>query len=1160
VRHALPCVIALCVLSSAGYPVAQIPADSAQAIDHVRHLLDVGDYAQAEADASGLVAQIESQSAAAPLKSAQALDVYVEALARNGKAGRQDTLTLAERAVRFKEQFLRRDHVEIATSLQNLGTVLFLRGEFAAALAVHERALSIRTQSFQPTDPLIADSLDQLAATQMRMERFGESRQNLMQGLAIREARAAYEPLGLARTLELIAWLDRYSGNYANAKASLDRAMATRREFSPSHPDLASTIEISGDLRWLEGDIAGADRAWSDGLALAERTLSPEHPTIAAFLRRIALAARAFGNLVERRRVLEKALEIGQHSLAPCDTELGALRSDLANALEYEGEYDQAERLNRLALSLYERCLGSDHSLTATMLHNLAILSAEMGDFGEAERLQARAVQIWTRQLGANHPYVARGLDAFAEAVESRGGHERARGLYERALAIRRKAVGANHPDVAWTLTNLARVDADLGYVTRAQVEIKQANDIYQQTGVADEPDHLAKLLALRGELETRRGEYSLARASFAEALLRREQIFGANHPLTASSRADLASADFAMGSYKESQSAALDAEQAGRDHLRFTVRYLPERQALAYAVKRPKGLDLALSIVVSGHSADLSSVLDSIIQSRSVILDEFAARGRSATDDPALAGLNKSLIVARQRYANLMLRSVGEADPTALKILDEARREKEEAERALAERSVAMRNELARANVGLSEVSRALSLDRALVSFVRYDRTSFTAARDGQLARRRVTPSYVAFVSRGDDAHVAVVPLGSAMTLDSVIARWRAESTAIVGAESPTDAEISYRAAGAALRRRVWDPLREHLTGATTVFVVPDGQLNLVSLAALPIGQTKYLIEDGPVIHYLSAERDLVSSSSPSSVGHGLLAVGGAAFDEASSVARVGATAATSRVLGTATRPATSSIVALRATQSERLQAACGTFDSLIFQPLAGTRKEVHDIASLWTDSPAQILENRDATERAFKREASGHRVLHLATHGFFLGSCSSATTGTRSIGGLATRPKTGPKLNLGESPLLLSGLALAGANRRSAAGPDDEDGILTAEEVSGLNLEGVEWAVLSACDTGLGEVKAGEGVFGLRRAFQVAGVRTVIMSLWPVDDQATRVWMRALYQGRLQKRMSTAEAMHNASLSVLRERRARHQSTHPFFWAAFVAAGDWR
>ena len=149
---------------------------------------------------------------------------------------------------------------------------------------------------------------------------------------------------------------------------------------------------------------------------------------------------------------------------------------------------------------------------------------------------------------------------------------------------------------------------------------------------------------------------------------------------------------------------------------------------------------------------------------------------------------------------------------------------------------------------------------------------------------------------------------------------------------------------------------------------------------------------------------------------------------------------------------------------------------------------------------------------------------------------------------------------VDAGESPLLLSGLALAGANRRAAAGIDEDDGILTAEEVAALNLEGVEWAVLSACDTGLGTVTAGEGVLGLRRAFQVAGVRTVIMSLWSVEDQAARQWMAALYRARLDDRLDTADAVRQASLTVFRERRAKRQSTHPFYWASFVAAGDWR
>ena len=243
-----------------------------------------------------------------------------------------------------------------------------------------------------------------------------------------------------------------------------------------------------------------------------------------------------------------------------------------------------------------------------------------------------------------------------------------------------------------------------------------------------------------------------------------------------------------------------------------------------------------------------------------------------------------------------------------------------------------------------------------------------------------------------------------------------------------------------------------------------------------------------------------------------------------------------------------------------------CGNLDAITFQPLGGTLQEVKEVATLWGARPAmsaaspvaQVLVGPSASERAFKEQAPGNRVLHLATHGFFLDSgCAPAPAATRGIGGVVP---SGRRPRQAENPLLLSGLALAGANRRQSARPDEDDGILTAGEVATLNLEGVEWAVLSACNTGVGQVTAGEGVLGLRRAFQIAGARTVIMSLWSVDDQAARTWMHALYEGRLHRQLSTTDAVHAANLATLRARRAKGQSTRPFYWAAFVAVGDWK
>ena len=182
----------------------------------------------------------------------------------------------------------------------------------------------------------------------------------------------------------------------------------------------------------------------------------------------------------------------------------------------------------------------------------------------------------------------------------------------------------------------------------------------------------------------------------------------------------------------------------------------------------------------------------------------------------------------------------------------------------------------------------------------------------------------------------------------------------------------------------------------------------------------------------------------------------------------------------------------------------------------------------------------------------------MHLATHGFFVGArCPSALAVSPADPAATPAASRAP---IDENPLLHCGIAFAGANRRDRASPDADDGILTADEIATMDLKGVGWAVLSGCETGRGEFLGGEGVLGLRRAFQVAGVRTIIMSLWPVEDEATRRWMEALYTVRFARGQSTAEAVRAACLDVLAERRARGRSTHPFYWGAFVAAGAWR
>ena len=1051
------------------------------------------------------------------------------------------------RLYRSKSAALVATHIDLVPSLQNLGEALLVAGEYGRAIEVARRALNLLEQSNQAAID-VARSLDLLGIAMTHAGRYDDALTVLERSLQAKESALPHSDVRIARTLEAIGWTLQRKGAYERARAPINRAVAIQEAADDTHPAYVETLNLLGLQLWFDGNLAETLDVSTHAVALAERSLRPDHPLLAKALKYQAGALIDHGDLTRAHSVFERALGIAERAYGPSHVETSAYVNDLAISDLYLGRYTAARPLFERALKLEIASLGQRNERVATTMGNLALVDARLGDYGSAAREHARAIALWERVLGRDHPFVALALMDLAAVYREQGSPYRALLLLERALVIRERSLGPEHRDVASTLSDLATTLTLLGRTARAQSLAARAIEIWDRTDTPEAPE-FAKVLRVYADLQSERGEADVAKRYYDRALAIQEKDLGRLHPAFAETEIRLAAVQAALGNGDAAIDAALEADTTGREHLRLMLRNLPERQSLTYAATRPKGLDLAMSLAGTDAGA-VGRVFDALVRSRALVLDEMAARQRLRTEASGdLAPLWASLSSARQRLANLVVRGPTDQRPEQyLQLVEDARREKERAETALAERSATFRNELTREEIGLDAVRRALPLGSALVAFVRYDRTiigetTTTAVPQGR--RIRVVPSYMAFVAHSEHADVAMVPLGAAASLETLVARWHTETSGIVRASSVTDAELSYRLAGTALRRRLWDPIAGELKDAINVFVVPDGALNLVTLAALPTGRTTYLIDNGPVIHYLSAERDLVTSPAQSSAGRGLLALGGAAFDDPT--------------LFAAARPVAKA--GAPAPQLAKTRGACGDLPSLHFDPLAATSREVQEVAGLWTGSPVELLQNHEASEAAFKRSAPGHRVLHLATHGFFLGNeCATPAVGTRGVGGLATASGRRSNAGTADNPLLLSGLALAGANRRAAAGPKDEDGILTAEEVASLNLDGVEWAVLSACDTGLGVVKVGEGVFGLRRAFQVAGVHTVIMSLWQVEDQSAGNWMRALYEGRLKKKLNTAQAVQQASLTVLRDRRAAHQSTHPFYWAGFAATGDWR
>ncbi len=1131
------------LVAPASWALLQAADPGSDQLAQVRGLLKEARYADAEVRARMLLAQAEARRESSSVEAAQVLDALVEALWRGGKSSAAETRDLAERAVRLKEQALGSEDPGVAASLRNLAIVLEDNHELDSARRTYERTLAIREKAFGPDHPDVARSLRDLANLHSNAGRYSKAREIYERALAIQEKGADSDPLELAGTLNNLAILMRLMGEFEAARPLYERSMAIREKILPhDHPDIAWTLNGLAVLLDQMGDYEAARPLYERALQIREKILGPTHVAVAASLNNLALLLRNTGDYARARSLYERALMIHENALGKNHPHVATSLRNLAALLEDIGDHGAAEPLYERALRIREQALGRDHAEVATVLEDLGGLHARGGDRATARSLYERALAIYEKALGPDHPDVALSLEGLAGLHRAAGDYSAALALLERALRIREKALGPVHPLVAQSLEDLAGLHA-----------------------------------ALR--------QFPEARPLSERAVKIRQEVLGNDHPLTARSLFQLAGVLASSGESAHSLELALQAERISREHVLLTLRTLSERQALGYAAARPPALGLALDLLArrSGVAPGRArEVWDAVIRSRALVLDEMAERhGRAA----AITRRSGDLVSAQQRLANLRVRGPGrEPIEHHRRLLEEARQQMEQAERALAQTSAGFREEQARAGAGLAEIHSALPPRSALLAYVRYG-DGESSGRPSPVNRGVVRPagpehpgmylqaagSYLAFVLSGPDQDIVMVPLGDAGEIERLVRRWSEEAArgSPAGDGAAGEAEVSYRRVGEDLRRAIWDPVVSHLRGVERVLIVPDAALHLVSFAALPAGRNGYLVEAQPVLHYLSAERDLLPRRPPEEPGTGLLAVGGPAFDEVSFFSAL-------------SPPQGQRSEQVRVSSYRGERSACADFQTLRFEPLPGTVREAKEIATLWENglgrpaaraggaagpdgrnavSSVATLVGAKASEAAFKEMAPGRRALHVATHGFFLaGRCQIALDPTRGIGGMS--PTSGAESlspTTADNPLLLSGLVLAGANHRHAAGPEEEDGILTSEEIAALDLSGVEWAVLSACDTGVGAVEAGEGVFGLRRAFRIAGATTLIMSLWAVEDEPARRWMGALYKGRFVKGLATAEAVREASMEILRQRRKDGSSTHPFYWGGFVAAGDW-
>jgi CHAT domain-containing protein/Tfp pilus assembly protein PilF len=892
----------------------------------------------------------------------------------------------------------------------------------------------------------------------------------------------APSPASYASEADMLHWRVyelQKAGKYSDAVPLAIQSLDLREKVDPNNLHTAESLQELVTLYNRMGDYAKAEPLCKRALQIYEKALGPEHPVATQCLDNLATIYQEMGDYAKAEPLFQRALKLVTES---------AERDALSNKVELKGfgpEPPDAERVKALLN------LG-----TARSLDLLAELYRAMRDYAKAEPLFQRALKIRETALGPEDLVTAMSLNSLALLYLDMGDYAKAEPLFQRSLKICEKARGPEHPDTASSLNNLAVVYENMGDYAKAEPLHQRALKI-REKALGHDHSYTAQSLNNLAQLYRGMGDYAKAEPLFQRSLEISEKALGRENPYTALSLTGLAFLHYEMGDLKEGLRLAEQARRAQEKTLSNILSFTSEQQRLAFqTTTHPYNLPATL-----GSAPELAEI---VLRQKGVVLDSLLEDRivAEASQDPRQQKSVTELRGAKQRVMQLLLEAPKDTSEQALKKRDTEKKDfsqrVEQLEAGLARQVTGLGHARRALSVTVPQVKGALGKDEALIELLRYDH---------DLGKNKFEARYGAVViaPRGEPKWI---PLGRATEIEKNIAIYQKS------ARGKTD-EATLNTVLHALHTQVWALIEKALpSGTKTIIVSPDAALNFVSFATL-VGPDDKFVAEKYSIRYVASGRDLLRQANAS--GH-------PDVDVYANPDFGSKPASPDFNRGTA--------VALRSIEMRDLQ-------SISLPPLPGAAVEAAAIEKRAGKS-VKVFLGASATE-ANLRQVSSPRVLHLATHGFFLREIDLG----KSIDPL----QPGQEIPKGKlvNPMHRSGLALAGAQttlqawRRGETPPTENDGIVTAEEVGGLKLDGTWLAVLSACETGSGEARAGEGVMGLRRGFIQAGAQNLLMTLWPISDQTTVQIMLDFYDAA-EKANSAPQALADVQRDWLVKLRKEH------------------
>ena len=1001
------------------------------------------------------------------------------------------------------------NHFKTARELNNLGIVYYELEQYKKAELFYKQALEIskKINGLEHSDTVIY--FGNLGRLYHSFEQYKKAEPLYKQALEISKKIVDLEDLkGLLQYN--LGQLYEQLGLYKKAEPLLKETLEISKKINGlEHLNTLSRLNSLGLLYISLKQYKKAALLFKETFEISKKINGLEHPDTVIYLANHGMAYHSLGEYERAEPLYKQSLEISKkiNGLEHQITE--SIIGDLGMLFSDAGEYKKAEPLIKQSLEISKKINGLYDSATQTGLNNLGLHYGNLGQYKKAESLIKQSLEISEKIHGLDHILTAKSMNSLGFIYTLNGDLEKAEPLYKKSLEIREKVFGIDHPSTGILQNNLGLHYGAIGQYKKAESLLKKSLESRKKIFGLDHPD-VANSLNSLGMYYQKRSKDIKAESLLKQSLEIYEKVLGSDHPSTSLVSRNLGDFYISLDKYEKGNKLIKNSLISKLKFINRELPFLPlsARREFADLYKMDSSIYSNLDKNINGKEIAIFGRINT-----KGLLEEIE---KKQSQLKFLPGPQKE-IAEQLKIINQL---IADSNTDRNKIQDLIR-DREGLEKKL----YRLMPELKTRIVNIEDVIKFMPSDSILIEYVRYHPYIKGGWKSPRYLALVLDPIKNKFDKNGVSSKYKIhaIDLGLAETLENKI-----KKALFSIEEGLSDAPQLLKDLGESIIK----PLATVMKESKTLFITPDGELNKIPFAALGGYEGDKLLVDQIKIRLLTTGRELIDLQTKNISKKNISFVfANPSFELEREIFSEAKTIKSSFELNTS--------------QSRSI-------DSRNFEwaSLPGTAKEGKFIANLIN---ADLLVGDKATAKKIMN-IKNPEILHIASHSFYL---KNQENNIESLNySLITKNSKPLKyFAKNENPLLRSGIVLAGANNPNLI--QEDDGYLTALEITQLDWNGTELVVISGCESGLGDIKNGDGIYGLKRAISVAGAKSSLLSLWKVDDQATAVFMKSFYE-RLIAGEGRAEALINTQREFRNHKNKNYR--HPYFWAAFQLSGDWR